>query len=327
MKTLIQPLQEQLALEFKENKAVKYQDVFEKNDAYIIATEDYDEYVKRNDMDSIDIKWLLDLSLLHFEYAVFKNEHGDMSEVQKHINHFLGYGYLSLEYGSQSCGCFKDKNPFIIVNKATFVLSTLLLTGNVKAFENIGNHLIDSLNGKSCIIKKGYQKSTISWFILKLYSLYADKEITLHTLLQPKDTFPYDEVFKHWDTDNVNDVTKFVELLCDEHIAQAKLDYAIHYKEQYSDNDDERDPFGMTYKELFLVSLYQLPFEILTWLRLRELKGLHNPTSFSHPLMNTPLARMFLELKTPLPKPSELPYAKELLAKLKEACPQIVVDS
>lgn len=58
----------------------------------------------------------------------------------------------------------------------------------------------------------------------------------------------------------------------------------------------------------------------------RELKGFPNPTEFFHPLMNTPLVRMFLELKTPLAKPAELPYAKELLAKLKEACPQIEVE-
>ncbi|MDD3597418.1 hypothetical protein [Sulfuricurvum sp.] len=331
MQKILHKFDQIFAVEFQDEKIFKYAVPFEDNRYYDIAINRFQEALKDpNDthIDSIYFLWLLDLSIIHFEYSIYaKLILNDEKLATKHLSLATEYGYLCLEYGSQSCGCFKDKNPFIIVNKATFILSSLLLTGNVKAFEGIGNHLIDSLNGQSCIIKKGYQKSTISWFILKLYSVYFNKEITLHTLLQPKDTFPYDEVLKHWDTDNVNDVTKFIELLCDAHIAQAQLDYAIHYKEQYSDNDDERDPFGMTYKELFLVSLYQLPFEILTWLRLRELKGLSNPTTFSHPLMNTPLAKMFLELKTPLPKPTDLPYAKELLAKLKEVCPQIVVDS
>jgi len=63
---------------------------------------------------------------------------------------------------------------------------------------------------------------------------------------------------------------------------------------------------------------YAFPYEVLTWLKLRERKGLKNPTKFTHPLMNTPIAKMFLDIKEPLPKPKELPYAKELLEKLKE---------
>lgn len=326
MQTPLEKLQEQLELEFKEYSHTFYKDNFEENEQYQVLTEDYYGYVQRNNMDSIDIKWLMDLSLLHFEYSIYAKVNKDDNELaHTHLSLATQYGYLSLEYGSQCCGCFQDKNPFIIMNKAVFMMSNLLLTYQIDRFNSIGNHLIDSLNGKSCIIKKGYQKATISWFVLKLYSLYADKEITLHTLLQPKETFPYDEVLKHWDTDNLNDVTKFVELLCDAHIAQAKIDYAIHNKERLS--DDTRDMLGLAYKELFLVSMYQIPYEILTWLKLRELKGLPNPTEFSHPLMNTPLAKMFLELKTPLAKPTELPYAKELLAKLKEACPQIEVEA
>jgi len=41
--------------------------------------------------------------------------------------------------------------------------------------------------------------------------------------------------------------------------------------------------------------------------------------------MNIPIAKMFLELKEPLSKPTELPYAKELLEKLKEKCPDVEV--
>jgi hypothetical protein len=69
----------------------------------------------------------------------------------------------------------------------------------------------------------------------------------------------------------------------------------------------------------------KFPYEVLVWLKLREKAGLKNPKNFSHPLMNTPIAKMFLSLKEPLPKPSELPFAKELLEKLKEKCPDVEI--
>ena len=78
-------------------------------------------------------------------------------------------------------------------------------------------------------------------------------------------------------------------------------------------------------KNLFQNINYAFPYEILAWLKLRELKGLKNPTKFTHPLMNTPIAKMFLNIKEPLPKPKELPYAKELLEKLKEKCPDVEI--
>lgn len=321
MQTVLAPFNTALEEEFREEQQYKYAVPFEDSRYYDIAINRFKEALKdskNTHIDSVYFLWLFELVQCHFEYSVYAKLHlNDEELAKKHLSLATEYGYVCLEYGSQSCGCFESKNPFIIMNKAIFMMSNLLLTHQTERFHSIGNHLIDSLNGQSCIIKKGYQKSTISWFVLKLYSLYTDKEITLHKLLQPKDTFSYDEVLKHWDTDNLNDVTKFVELLCDEHIAQAKLDYAIHVEEEFD---------SLKYRELFIVGLYLLPYEILSWLRIRELKGLPNPTEFSHPLMNTPLAEMFLELKTPLDKPKELPYAKELLAKLKEACPQIKVE-
>jgi len=78
--------------------------------------------------------------------------------------------------------------------------------------------------------------------------------------------------------------------------------------------------FNKTYDNNFM-----FPYEILTWLKIRELKGLKNPTEFSHPFMNTPIAKMFLDIKEPLLKRKELPFAKELLEKLKEKSPNVEI--
>lgn len=319
MKTALTPFTIALEQEFKEEQKFKYAISFEESRYYDIAIGRFKEALsdpENTRIDSVYFLWLFELVQCHFEYSVYaKVSLNDEELAKKHLSFATEYGYLCLEYGSQSCGCFESKNPFIIMNKAVFMMSNLLLTHQIDRFNLIGKHLINSLNGEGCIIKKGYAKATVSWFVLKLYSLYANQAITLHKLLQPKESYPYDEVLAHWDSNSLNDVTKYVELLCDTHLIQAKTDYAIHLEEEFD---------SLKYRELFIVGLYTLPYEILSWLRIRELKGLKNPTQFMHPLMNTPLVKMFLELAIPLAKPTELPYAKELLITLKKGCPQIV---
>ena len=67
------------------------------------------------------------------------------------------------------------------------------------------------------------------------------------------------------------------------------------------------------------------PYIVIGYLAIRKIKGLKNPKTFTHPLMNTPIAKIFLDIKEPLPKPTELPYAKELLEKLKVQCPDVEI--
>ena len=283
-----------LSNEFKEYSGQKYTELYQESRFYEIYSNRITENLEENTKaDSVFFLWLYNLQEFHFEYSTFALNHlKDEDGFKQHLSLSNEYAYQILHFAAQSCGCFESKNPFIIMNKATFMMSNLLLTNETEKFNTIGKHLISSLNGEGCIIKKGYAKATISWFILKLYSLYSNEEIKLHELLQPKDTFPYDEVLKNWDTTDINQVNKFIELLCDAHLSQAKIDYEI-----YEQEEDEGDVHHLKYKELFSISTYLYPFEILTWMKLRTLKGLENPAEFSHPLMNTPIAKMFLKIK------------------------------
>ena len=155
--------------------------------------------------------------------------------------------------------------------------------------------------------------------MLKLFSLYTQEEITLHPLLQPKLEQAYVDALEHWDTTDMYQLQLMVETLCELHLAQATLDLAD--AEEYGVDDIH----NLRYRELFMPALYAFPYEILTWLKLRELKGIKNPKSFTHPLMKAPIAKMFLNIKEPLPKPTELPFAKELLGKLQEQCPNVEI--
>ena len=313
---VLENINKQINKEFTYNSGYKYSANLHNNDYYkLLISRVAEDKTKDYGIDSVYFLWLEDLSILHFEYAIYANiKLKDDTLAKEHILKSSQYGYMCLEYGSQSCGCFEGKNPFIVQNKATFMMSNLLLVNNIAHFTSVANHLINSLNSKSCIIKKGYKDSTISWFILKLYSISSKEDITLHKLLQPKDTKPYKEVLDNWDTKDINEVSKYIELLCDAHIIQAKFNYEI-YQEEINDGD----VFGLKYKELFCIGTYALPFEVLFLLQIRKLNNLENPNEFNHPLMNTGITKLYLNLENK-PMQYELKEANELIKKLKDNC-------
>lgn len=316
----LEKLNEALEHEFKIELDYKYGASLENARLYQIQVERIQEQTTTEyQVGSVYFSWLLDLSLLHHEYSVYAGiKLKDKALANKHIALSAEYGFYCLDYGSKSCECFEGIKPFIIINKAVFMMSNLLMVNDFDKFETIGKHLISSLNGENCIIKKGNPKSTISWFVLKLFSLYSGEEIKLHPLLCPKETTPYNEVLEKWDTQDSQEVEKFIHFLCDEHISQGSLDYEESRREVEAEEEN-----SLKYKELFMVSMYTYPLEVFVFLKLREKQGLNNPKEFSHPLMNTSVARMFLELDEPLPQLKSVPYTKALLTRLKEKCPAI----
>jgi len=315
-KRFIQDFKDEIIYE----KEYKYQVPFEHSDYYVNMDEIIVDALKSDELLPSYFDFIKDLFSYYFEYSAFTyvilNKEDDALE---RLSQVMGYSSIILREALKTCGCFKGNNPFIISNKATFMASTLLLTHQTDDFTIASKNLIDSLNGKNCIIKKGYRKATISWFVLKLFSLYTQQEITLHPLLQPKLNDTYNKILKEWDTTDNKTLDFDIEALCELHLSQAANDLAdvdAHYRD---------DIYNLRYRELFIPALYTLPYEVLVWLKLRELKGLKNPKTFTHPLMNTPIAKMFLNIKEPLPYPKELPYAKELLEKLQEQCPDVEI--
>ena len=306
--------------EIKYEKEYKYQVPFEKgsyydNLVYIISTS-----LEDNTLVPTYFNFFKDLFGFHFEYSAFAyTELHSNEDALMHLSKAIQYGNILLNEAKKTCGCVKGNNPFLVSNKAVFMTSISLLIKEDEAFNTSVENLIDSLNGENCFIKKGYNKATTSWFVLKLYSLYSKKEITLHRLLQPKLEESFLIVLEDWNSEDVDDVAMYIDILCNLHLLQAEHDLAD------ADSDDAVN--NLRYRELYLPAMYAFPYEILTWLKLREKAGLKNPTEFSHPLMNTPIAKMFLDIKEPLPKPTELPFAKELLKKLQEKCPNVEIPT
>ena len=308
----------ELDYEFHNEYGFKYGDSLEATKSYLISF----GVMESGNKKKIDVlnDWAFssfaELSELHYEYSIYALlEKKDEGLFEVHLSKANTYAYINIICGSQLCGCYTKGNPFLIINKAVFMMSSLLLSNDLEKYNMIGRVLISSLNKKSCIIRTGHPQATISWFVLKLYSLFSGEDITLNKLLQPKDIYDYVPILEDWDTENEVRVIQYIDKMCEIHISQAY--------DNYSESLVDKEVYNLKYRELFWICQYTFPYEILTWLKLRELKGLSNPREFSHPLMNTLIAKKFLSLKLPLEVPKDLDCAKELLVKIKERCPAI----
>jgi hypothetical protein len=110
------------------------------------------------------------------------------------------------------------------------------------------------------------------WFLMLLCAAAFKERIDLHNYSTPTTMGPYADALASWDTENVGQVDDLVSALAEFHVQQARNRSANDIRE--FDRED---------RMIF-------PYEILGWLRLREWAGRANPSAFSHPLMNQPLA-------------------------------------
>ena len=228
------------------------------------------------------------------------------------------YGYLATKNAALTYGCLLNNESALMDDITIYMAQAFIAEWTDEAFE-IAEIMIESINyGKvknyeeqrsiTLLIGDGFPYVPASWFMLELYCKLKGRDFDRKKARYPEKMYPYDEVLAHWDTEDLLEVDKYIYILATTHLDQAKEEV----------NDDDYFEFGDTTRWLF-------PYEILTWLKLREHAGLKNPKTFTHPLMNTPIAKMFLDIKEPLPKPTELPYAKELLEKLKVQCPDVEI--
>lgn len=230
------------------------------------------------------------------------------------------YAYLALYVGVINFYCPKTPGQSgYLMDSATSYMSQTLLCGWEEEYESIGDWIIESINFGYQDNAKGEQVSQIvatgtddmlpGWFLLDLYCLVFDKKYNKEKASYPKNMLIYKEVFENWDTQDLTKVDKMIYLMSEYHLEETK---------EVKNSEEEYSMFDSVVHWLF-------PYEILTWLKLRERQGLENPTKFSHPLMNTEIAKFYLGLQTPLPKPKKLLFAKELLEKLQTLCSHVHV--
>lgn len=143
------------------------------------------------------------------------------------------------------------------------------------------------------------------WFLMHLNCDTAGIALDTSPYSYPEDMSPYRDVLADWRTPDLAKVQRFVSAMTDFHVLEAEV------RADLEGEPNEISEFNTEPRMLF-------PHEILTFLRLREEAGLENPTSFDHPLMNQPLAK--LPGPVPLPRPAT-PLLDQVIEKFKRDYP------
>lgn len=138
------------------------------------------------------------------------------------------------------------------------------------------------------------------WFLLHMYCQLRNLPLVSSMYSYPDDMSPYATALADWRTTDPDKVQRFVTAMADFHLEQAR-----------PTKHDEIAEFDTEDRMLF-------PYEILSFLRLREWLGLPNPERFEHPLMQHPLAHM--PFPVPLPQP-ETPLLDAVVAKFRTEFP------
>lgn len=257
-----------------------------------------------------------EMAFYHIEYMTYLlfKETIKLEEVQLHLQSSTAYSFSMLSTMDMSNKCFSP-TPSIWMKNGGFFFSTTILSSTWENVEQIGDILISSINGNNSVIGYGHPEHTKAWFILDLYCKVFSKSYSRERAYLADDYTLFEKILKVWDTADLFTLELLIYELCEVHLNENIETFKKHI-------ELEEDGEAVEHVD---VNRFILPYEILVWLKFREKAGLKNPQTFTHPLMNTPIAKMFLDIKEPLPKPKELPYAKELLEKLKEKCPDVEI--
>jgi hypothetical protein len=304
----------------KEKKGENYPDENGFSEYYSFAQEDLDEILSgeltplyaTNIFDSL-CRWYLANTV----YEIL--EHDDQKKALEHYKRATAYAYLTVALFVSERKCENGGDGGLWCDRVTELISRSLITGWEEEYVRLNEWIIESINyGRSdtptggvdaLFFATGSELCKTSWFLLDLYCKAYSREYNMDNAEYTKNMTPYDKVIENWDNDNIEEVEKLVYILCEHHIMQTE------------EEKKEEDYFAFNG---FDYELY--PYEILSWLQLRENRGLNNPNKYTHPLMNTPIVKFFLGLERPLDKPKTLPYVKILVQEFKKVCPKLEVS-
>ncbi len=233
-------------------------------------------------------KWHIDLGQM---LALDRDKHETL-----HLSQAAHYGYWWLKLGPAITEQHRNpdkKEADIWLRDACRIISYLLLTGHTDQAAEVSHTTATAL--KTQFIGGGSDWYVHAWFILQLVCKWQNIDLDLTDCDVPSDMQVYPQVLANWDTKDLAQVQQLVNQMADYHIATSKFGMS---EDEVNDFDDD--------------DFWFFPYEILTWLRIRELSGLPNPETYEHPLMQQPLG--YMPPDTPFPENKLL---EQVVAKLK----------
>lgn len=229
--------------------------------------------------------------LRHWHLVRYENSSINLGSIDcGHLALAAKYAKKSLEVNQALIihGLDKEIDCSILLTNAALTLAIPIIAGWEEDAKSILKSLISGLDNSLLDLRKNPHNCPGElyrhlWFLLHLCSDMFAVALVTDDYSYPEDMSPYDEVLKHWKTNDLELVQSLVSSMADYHLRHAR-------EGRHGDIYE----FDKKTQALF-------PYEILGFLRIREWAGLKNPETFDHLLMNTPLAHMPAE---PIPYPA-----------------------
>jgi hypothetical protein len=182
--------------------------------------------------------------------------------------------YFTLKLASASAQQFPGNPPNIGFHFPMFYLANIINSKWSKLAEEILDFLVEGLPTK--FLKGGDSHKITAWYVLHISCKAFNKHLETGRFNYPKSMGVYEGVINDWDTEDLTKVDKMIDALCDYHLEQADFG---------TDKNNILIQFNSA-------SEFVYAYEVLVWLSLREMKGLKNPKTYRHPLMQLPINKL-----------------------------------
>lgn len=258
----------------------------------------FEEFLRDGNNDTmltVDCQNLHYWHMVHFGHKLLNEHRADANEFALAARY--AHATVKLEEAFSSA----DRGGSILLTDAAFFFSLNVLAGWPAEAASVGDALYKGLETgllDLCHTERHSKGELFRhfWFVVQLYCDSRDLPLNLPRYSYPEAMSPYADALADWRTSDLGKVERWVSAMADFHLHEART--VAH---------DQIAEFDVEERMLF-------PYEILTWLRLREWAGLANPKSFDHPLMKLPTAQ--LPNPVPLPQP-DTPLLDAVVAKFK----------
>ena len=250
-----------------------------------------------------------ELAIYHAQVCNYALLNDNSQEAGKHFEISEAYGAFTIEATAQCSQQGMQPNSLWMKNIGVFWANTMI-SGRWESADRFAHYAIESINATGCLFGSGHPEHLSAWFLVDLHCKAATTSYDqLKAYLPEEDDYKiYQNAIDNWDTSDLKQLDLIINELLELHIIQVHLSF-----------DDEED-----FCEFMDVDQLLSPYHVLAWLALRKKHNLVLPDTYTHPLMNSNFATVFLATDATTPsKRKVLPYMQDISARLKEQCPEI----
>lgn len=195
------------------------------------------------------------------------------SKYSTHETKNASNGYETLVISNILAQQYPENPPILLFDKVMYWLANCVVQKWYRESEELISIINEGLT--SIFLKGGLKHKTAAWFILRVSNLAFTKDLNYSALNYPGDMNVYQTVLDFWNSEDLLLVDELVTQLCDFHLKNSVFG-------NKNSDDDLLIEFSRPVEFLHV-------YEVLCWLNVREMKGIDNPSSFSHPLMQLPI--------------------------------------